>query len=55
MQAYPDCRYVVTSRIVGYVGAARLGEAFAVTTVRDFNLADIEQFLTSWHRLVAPG
>ncbi len=36
-------------------GAARLGENYATTTVRDFTLADVEQFLTHWHRLVAVG
>ncbi|MCB9150924.1 MAG: SUMF1/EgtB/PvdO family nonheme iron enzyme [Caldilineaceae bacterium] len=54
-RAYPHCRYVVTSRIVGYSGAARLGEEFTPTTVLDFNLADIERFLLNWHRLVAVG
>lgn len=54
-RAYPDCRYVVTSRIVGYVGAARLGENYTTTTVRDFTLADVARFLTNWHRLVAIG
>ncbi|WP_143309412.1 SUMF1/EgtB/PvdO family nonheme iron enzyme, partial [Candidatus Entotheonella palauensis] len=54
-RVYPHCRIVVTSRIVGYSGAARLGVGFATTTVRDFNLADVEQFLTHWHRLVAIG
>lgn len=53
--AYPDCRSVVTSRIVGYEGAARLGEGFVTTTVRDFSLADVEQFLTNWHTLLAVG
>lgn len=53
--AYSKCRVVVTSRAVGYTGAARLGEGFAATTVRDFTLADVEQFLTHWHRLVAIG
>lgn len=53
--AYPNCRVVVTSRVVGYTGAARLGEGFATTTVRDFTLADVEQFLTYWNRLVAIG
>ena len=53
--AYPTCRIVVTSRIVGYAGAARLGEDFATTTIRDFTLADVTQFLTHWHRLVAIG
>jgi formylglycine-generating enzyme required for sulfatase activity len=52
---YPDCRYMVTSRIVGYAGAARLGEQYAVTTVRDFTLDDVERFLTHWHLLVAIG
>ncbi|MEZ4558469.1 MAG: hypothetical protein R2854_18915 [Caldilineaceae bacterium] len=55
VQAYPDCRYVVTSRKVGYAGASRLGEGFVTTTVRDFTLADIEQFLTNWHRMLAAG
>ncbi|MCX6030886.1 MAG: SUMF1/EgtB/PvdO family nonheme iron enzyme [Chloroflexi bacterium] len=54
-QAYPRCRYVVTSRIVGYAGPARLGENYATTTVRDFTMADVSQFLTHWHRLVAIG
>ena len=54
-RAYPQCRYIVTSRIVGYTGAARLGENYATTTVRDFTLADVEGFLTHWHRLVAVG
>ena len=54
-RAYPQCRYIVTSRIVGYTGAARLGEQYATTTVRDFTLADVERFLTHWHRLVAVG
>ncbi|MEK6753429.1 MAG: NACHT domain-containing protein, partial [Chloroflexota bacterium] len=53
--AYSQCRIVVTSRIVGYSGAARLGENFATTTVRDFTLADIQQFLTHWHRMVSIG
>jgi energy-coupling factor transporter ATP-binding protein EcfA2 len=53
--AYPTCRIVVTSRIVGYTGAARLGEDFTTTTIRDFTLADVAQFLTHWHRLVAIG
>ncbi len=51
-RAYPNCRFVVTSRIVGYTGAARLGEEYATTTVQDFTLADVEQFLSYWHRLI---
>ena len=54
-QAYADCRFVVTSRVVGYAGASRLGEDYVTTTVRDFTLAEVEQFLRNWHRLVAVG
>jgi formylglycine-generating enzyme required for sulfatase activity len=53
--AYPQSRMVVTSRIVGYADVARLGTNFTTTTIRDFTLADVEQFLTHWHRLVAIG
>jgi formylglycine-generating enzyme required for sulfatase activity/energy-coupling factor transporter ATP-binding protein EcfA2 len=54
-RAYPNCRYCVTSRIVGYTDSARLGEGYAITTVRDFSPDDIRVFLTQWHRLVAVG
>lgn len=54
-RAYSRCRYVVTSRIVGYTGTARLGEDYATSTVRDFTLEDVEQFLSHWNRLVAIG
>jgi formylglycine-generating enzyme required for sulfatase activity len=53
--AYPDCRIVVTSRIIGYVGAARLQADYTTTTVQDFTLGDVRQFLTHWHTLVAVG
>jgi formylglycine-generating enzyme required for sulfatase activity/energy-coupling factor transporter ATP-binding protein EcfA2 len=53
--AYPDCRYVVASRIVGYKGPARLGEAYTTTTIRDFLMRDVERFLRNWHRAVAVG
>lgn len=53
--AYPKCRFVITSRVVGYTGASRLSGDYVTTTVRDFLLADVEQFLKHWHRLVAVG
>lgn len=53
--AYPACRFIITSRIVGYTGAARLGGDYAPTTVRDFSDADIAQFLHNWHLAVAVG
>jgi len=54
-RAYPNCRTVVTSRIVGYTDASQLTEGYATTTVRDFTLDDIGVFLSQWHRLVAIG
>ncbi len=53
--AYPNCRFVVTSRVVGYSGSARLQVDYVTTTVQDFMLEDIRQFLSHWHRLVAIG
>ena len=53
--AYPKARFVVTSRIVGYSGTARLSGDYVVTTVHDFTLEDVRQFLSHWHRLVAVG
>jgi formylglycine-generating enzyme required for sulfatase activity/energy-coupling factor transporter ATP-binding protein EcfA2 len=53
--AYPHCRFVVTSRVVGYSGSARLQADYTTTTVNDFSLDDIRQFLTHWHSLVAIG
>ena len=50
--AYPQNRTVVTSRIVGYTGGARLGVDYAVTTVRDFTNEDIERFARHWNRAV---
>ncbi len=50
--AYPQNRYVVTSRIVGYTGGARLGADYAVTTVRDFTDEDIARFARHWNRAV---
>jgi formylglycine-generating enzyme required for sulfatase activity/energy-coupling factor transporter ATP-binding protein EcfA2 len=54
-RAYPDCRYVVTSRIVGYTDASQLCEGYATTRVCDFSMDDVKRFLTQWHRLVAVG
>ncbi|MGH8627275.1 MAG: SUMF1/EgtB/PvdO family nonheme iron enzyme, partial [Gammaproteobacteria bacterium] len=54
-RAYPNCRYIVTSRIVGYTDASQLTEGYATTTVRDFTMDDVRVFLTQWHRLVAIG
>ena len=45
---YPDNRYVVTSRIVGYQGAACLGENYFCATVRDFDRAAVQSFVRNW-------
>ena len=54
-RAYPKCRFVVTSRIVGYVETVRLEDGFVPATVRDFTLEDIRAFLTRWHQAVMIG
>ena len=54
-RAYPSCRYVITSRIVGYTEASQLSEDYATTTVRDFSMDDVRVFLSQWHWLVAVG
>jgi energy-coupling factor transporter ATP-binding protein EcfA2 len=54
-RAYAACRYVVTSRIVGYSDASRLSEGYATTTVRDFTMDDVCVFLSQWHRCRPPA
>lgn len=49
---YPKNRMVVTSRLVGYSGAARLGEDYVVTRVRDFSENDIHNFVSHWNLAV---
>ncbi len=50
--AYPQNRYVVTSRIVGYTGGARLGEDYEITTVQDFTDENIACFVRYWNKAV---
>jgi len=49
---YPKPRYVVTSRIVGYEKAARIGAEFGLAKVRDFSPAEVRQFVLDWTRVV---
>jgi len=44
---YPDNRYVVTSRPLGY-SAAPLTNGFTELTIRDFEMKDVEQFAENW-------
>lgn len=45
---YPKSRYVITSRVVGYSGPARLGEQFGLAKIRDFTPAEVRQFVREW-------
>ncbi|MEO0972840.1 MAG: NACHT domain-containing protein, partial [Pseudomonadota bacterium] len=54
-RAYPNCRVVVSSRIVGYTDHSQLSEGYVTTTVRDFRMEDVRAFLSQWHRVIAIG
>ncbi len=45
-------RFIVTSREVGYEGAARLGEEFGLAKVRDFNRDEVRRFVRDWTHAV---
>lgn len=49
---YPKVRFVVTSREVGYDGAARVGAEFGLAKVRDFSPEEVRQFIRDWTRVV---
>jgi len=49
---FPDNRFVVTSRKVGYEGTARLGEGFGLAEVREFTTPEVRQFLRDWTRVL---
>jgi formylglycine-generating enzyme required for sulfatase activity len=49
---YGKCRYVVTSREVGYEGAARIGAEFGLAKVREFTPQEVRQFVHDWTRVV---
>ena len=49
---YPKPRYLVTSRIVGYEGASRIGAKFGLAKIRDFSPAEVRQFVRDWTRVV---
>lgn len=49
---YPGNRFVVTSREVGYEGAARIGAEFGLAKVREFNLEEVRRFVRDWTRVV---
>ncbi|MBN2548461.1 MAG: SUMF1/EgtB/PvdO family nonheme iron enzyme [Anaerolineales bacterium] len=52
IRRYPRIRCVVTSRIVGYTGAARVAEGFGLGRVRELTQAEARQFIQDWQRAV---
>ena len=51
-ERYLKCRFVVTSREVGYEGASRIGAQFGLAKVRDFSPSEVRQFVRDWTRVV---
>ncbi len=51
-ERYPECRFVVTSREVGYEGASKIGAQFGLAKVRDFSPSEVRQFVRDWTRVV---
>jgi formylglycine-generating enzyme required for sulfatase activity len=51
-ERYPKCRFIVTSREVGYEGAARIGAEFGLAKVREFSPSEVRQFVRDWTRVV---
>ncbi len=49
---FGKCRFVVTSREVGYEGASRIGAEFGLAKVREFDPAEVRQFVRDWTRVV---
>jgi formylglycine-generating enzyme required for sulfatase activity len=49
---YGKCRYVITSREVGYENAARIGAEFGLVKVREFTSQEVKQFVHDWMRAV---
>lgn len=49
---YPKCRFIVTSREVGYDGPARIGAEFNLARVREFTPGEVRQFIRDWSRVV---
>jgi len=49
---FEKCRFVVTSREVGYEGASRIGGEFGLAKVREFDSGEVRQFVRDWTRVV---
>lgn len=51
-ERYSKCRFIVTSREVGYEGASRIGAEFGLAKVREFNNEKVHQFVHDWMQVV---
>ena len=51
-ERYRYCRFIVTSREVGYEGVARIGADFGLAKVRDFSPSEVRQFVRDWTYVV---
>lgn len=47
---YPDCRYVVTSRVAAYQGDSQVHAGFRICTVADLDETQQQRFITNWSR-----
>lgn len=52
VQRFDQPRYIVTSRVVGYEGSARIGAQFGLAKVRNFSPAEVRRFVRDWTRAV---
>lgn len=53
--AYPDARYVVTSRPAAAAERWLAGESFGALEIQPMTMADIDAFVTHWHAALAEG
>jgi Cdc6-like AAA superfamily ATPase len=47
-ERYPNCRIVVTSRILGYIGSSRLGADFGIVRLCEFGKEETRKFIKDW-------
>jgi predicted NACHT family NTPase len=52
LTAYPDCRFVFTSRFAGYTTDARLNAGFLEMQIRPLTKSQADGFIRNWYGLV---
>lgn len=55
LDAYPDARYVVTSRPSAASGSWLDGEAFEAFEIQPMTVSDVDAFVSHWHAAMAAG